>query len=381
MYEENTNGFSNNTSLDFEALSEEEFLSEGIESQKNSSAEEKRNDESVKNEISVDDDGCVEIVGIRFRGMGKEYFFSPAGLSLEVGNKVITETARGMELGDVTRANEKVSISQTVAPLRPIMRLATEKDILHFEENLELEKEAMVKCNEQIEKHGLEMSLTGAEYTFDNKKLLFYFTSEGRVDFRELVKDLAYIFHTRIELRQIGIRDEAKMIGGLGICGRPFCCSTFLNDFGQVSIKMAKEQNLSLSSTNISGPCGRLMCCLRYEHATYEEEISKTPPVGTYVSTPEGNGTVTEINPLAGKVKVHLSKKYSEAPVEFYRDQVKKTEKRKKDEDAENEAMERKANKEAQAAEREAKRSRLPKPKLRPYVKPDFEETEIDEES
>lgn len=255
----------------------------------------------------------VEIVGVGFRTAGKTYYFSPKGLSLQVGNPVIVETARGVEMGRITIANRQISRSEIVSPLKEIMRLATQADVARYEENKRLEEQAAEICRKKIQSHKLEMDLVSVEYTFDNSKLLFYFTAENRVDFRELVKDLASVFKTRIELRQIGIRDEAKLMGGFGTCGRPFCCSTFLADFVQVSIKMAKEQNFSLNSNKISGACGRLMCCLRYEHDTYEEAIKKTPSVGSYVSTPNGLGTVIEARPLAETIKVKLDEK-SDAP-------------------------------------------------------------------
>ena len=229
-------------------------------------------------ELKLDSDGKVEIIGVRFRDGGKVYYFDPAGVSVDSTDRVIVETARGTEYGFVATPNSKVPASEIVPPLRPVIRKATEADDERFQVNQKLEGEAFEICRQKIENHGLEMKLIEAEYTFDNSKLLFYFSAEARVDFRELVKDLASVFHTRIELRQIGIRDEAKILGGLGICGRPFCCSSFLSDFVQVSIKMAKEQNLSLNSAKISGTCGRLMCCLRYEHESYEEEIARTPP-------------------------------------------------------------------------------------------------------
>ena len=263
----------------------------------------------------------TEIVGVRFKSTGKTYYFDPAGITAARGSFVIVETARGPEFGEVTLANRRVPTSDIVPPLRPLLRLATNADIAHNEENDQKEAEAFRICNEKIAAHGLDMKLVDAEYTFDNTKLLFYFTSAGRVDFRELVKDLASVFRTRIELRQIGIRDEAKMIGGLGICGRPLCCSGFLSDFCQVSIKMAKEQSLSLNSTKISGNCGRLMCCLRYEHQTYEEEIRLTPPVDSVVKTPDGIGTVCETSPLVGTLKVRLNDSDG-LPKQYHRDDV-----------------------------------------------------------
>ncbi len=264
----------------------------------------------------------VEVVGIRFKSTGKTYYFAPSGITAKKGMSAIVETARGLEYGDISLANTLVSESDIVPPLRPIVRIATEADKAHNLENKQKEQEAFVTCNERILAHNLDMKLIDAQYTFDNSKLLFYFTSSGRVDFRELVKDLASVFRTRIELRQIGIRDEAKLIGGLGLCGRPLCCSRFLSDFGQVSIKMAKEQNLSLNSSKISGSCGRLMCCLRFEHETYEYETKRTPPVDSTVKTEDGIGTVTEINPLAGTLKVRLADKPDTAPKSYHRDNV-----------------------------------------------------------
>ena len=255
----------------------------------------------------------VEIVGVGFRTAGKTYYFSPKGHQLTLGTPVIVETARGVEMGKITIANRMVSEREIVSPLREIIRPATVADISRYEENQRLEVRAAEICKQKIRHHKLEMDLVSVEYTFDNSKLLFYFTAENRVDFLELVKDLASVFKTRIELRQIGIRDEAKLMGGFGVCGRPFCCSSFLSDFVQVSIKMAKEQNFSLNSAKISGACGRLMCCLRYEHDVYEEAIKVTPTVGSYVSTANGLGTVVETRPLAGTIKVKLDEK-AEAP-------------------------------------------------------------------
>ncbi len=208
----------------------------------------------------------TEIVGVRFKEAGKVYFFAPRGFKIKEGDCVIVETARGMEFGFAASSNRMVSSTAIVSPLRPVLRMATKDDIDRYTQNKQLEQDAFPICQQKIKEHGLEMKLIEAEYTFDNSKLIFYYSAESRVDFRELAKDLASVFRTRIELRQIGTRDEAKMIGGLGICGRPFCCASFLQDFMQISIKMAKEQNLSLNSSKISGTCGKLMCCLRYEH-------------------------------------------------------------------------------------------------------------------
>jgi cell fate regulator YaaT (PSP1 superfamily) len=249
---------------------------------------------------------AYEIVGVRFKTTGKIYYFDPQGLKLEEDRNVIVETARGLEFGKVVIPNRIVSEDKVVLPLRPVIRAATKEDVLIYEENKRKEKDAAKICLEKIAEHKLEMKLVDVEYTFDNNKLLFYFTAEGRVDFRELVKSLASIFRTRIELRQIGIRDETKLIGGLGVCGRPFCCKKFLDDFCQVSIKMAKEQNLSLNSQKISGACGRLMCCLRFEHELYEEELAKLPKLDALVETPDGRGIVCELSPLCGLIKVRF---------------------------------------------------------------------------
>ena len=268
------------------------------------------------------DEETTEVVGVRFKEEGKVYYFAPGQFQLSKGTAVIVETARGPEYGTVWVANRTVRNSEIIQPLREVLRCATPEDQKHHRENKAKETEAFRICGEKIAQHGLDMKLVEAQYTFDNSKLLFYFTSAGRVDFRELVKDLASVFRTRIELRQIGIRDEAKLMGGLGACGRPLCCATFLSDFGQVSIKMAKEQSLSLNSSKISGVCGRLMCCLRYEHEAYVEEIKLTPPVDSVVKTPDGIGTVVETSPLRGLIKVKL-KDTDGAPIQIHRDQVK----------------------------------------------------------
>ena len=265
-------------------------------------------EQNERNEIIAESgapkDTRVEVVGVKFKETGKVYYFAPGGFCVSEGDHVIVETARGIEFGDVVIANRLVEEKETVQPLRSIMRIATPEDCVTREVNVKREKEAFSVCQQKIKDHKLEMKLVDVEYTFDNSKLLFYFTADGRVDFRELVKDLASVFRTRIELRQIGIRDEAKMMGGLGVCGRPFCCSSFLSDFVQVSIKMAKEQSLSLNSANISGACGRLMCCLRYEHDTYEAQLKKMPPVDSRVQTADGVAIVTEVIPLEEKMKV-----------------------------------------------------------------------------
>lgn len=263
----------------------------------------------------------VEIIGVKFKPSGKVYYFSAANHKATTDDSVIVETARGLEIGAVSIPNKMIKQSEIVSPLRSVVRIATPDDLKHAEENKVKEAEAFEICKAKIADHKLDMNLVEVEYTFDNTKLLFYFTSDGRVDFRDLVKDLASVFRTRIELRQIGIRDEAKLLGGLGVCGRPFCCSSFLTDFVQVSIKMAKEQNFSLNSAKISGACGRLMCCLRYEHETYEEAIKKSPPMGSTVKTPNGNGIVIETNPLAGMIKVRLDDK-PESPRAYSVDDV-----------------------------------------------------------
>ena len=285
-------------------------------------------DESMVPEVvvSIEDETdptpTVSVTGVRFKPGGKVYYFDRGELEIKTGSYVIVDTARGEEFGEVAFGKRAVKESALVLPLRSVIRVATEQDIKHNAENKQKEEEAFKICLEKVQKHSLDMKLIEAQYSFDNSKLLFYFTSANRVDFRELVKDLASVFKTRIELRQIGIRDEAKIMGGLGVCGRPLCCSTFLSDFVQVSIKMAKEQNLSLNSGKISGCCGRLMCCLSYEYKTYAEEGAKTPPVDATVKTPDGVGTVTESNALAGTVKVRLNDKPDTPPVLYKRDDV-----------------------------------------------------------
>ena len=247
----------------------------------------------------------VKVVGIRFRNAGKIYYFGPGKLQLKAGMHAIVETARGVEMGTVMTDPREVSEESVVQPLKPVIRIATEQDEKQVEKNRQKEKEAFKICLEKIAKHKLDMKLVEAEYTFDNNKLLFYFTADGRIDFRELVKDLAAIFKTRIELRQIGVRDETKILGGIGICGRPLCCHTYLSEFAPVSIKMAKEQNLSLNPTKISGVCGRLMCCLKNEQETYEYLNKQLPNVGDQVMTPEGiKGEVQSVNVLRQLVKV-----------------------------------------------------------------------------
>lgn len=264
----------------------------------------------------------IEVVGIRFRSSAKVYYFDPKGIRLHVGDCAIVETVRGAEFGEVSFGNRMIPKAGAVTPLRPVLRAATEADRTRNTENREKEREALRYCQERVTARGLDMKLIDAQIAFDRSKLLIYFSSEGRVDFRELVRDLAAAFRTRIELRQIGIRDEAKMLGGLGACGRPLCCSTFLSDFGQVSIKMAKEQNLSLNSLKISGICGRLMCCLRYEADTYAAEAKLTPPVHATVKTADGVGTVVSSVPLAGTIKVALQDAPNGETKTYSRDEV-----------------------------------------------------------
>ena len=248
------------------------------------------------------------IVGVRFQNAGKLYYFDPQATGAAAGDTVIVETARGQEMGETVTGPTEVPDEDIIPPLRPVLRVATQQDIQHKEENTAREKDAFAICKQKIAEHQLPMKLVSCEYTFDNSKLLFYFTAESRVDFRALVKDLASEFHIRIELRQIGVRDEARMMGGLGICGRPLCCTRFLGDFHPVSIKMAKEQNLSLNPTKISGACGRLMCCLQYEEDFYEKTSRSMPRVGKLVRTPDGDGTVAEVNILKETVRVRISK-------------------------------------------------------------------------
>ena len=248
----------------------------------------------------------AEVIGVRFKQVGKVYYFDPDGITAQKGDYVIVETARGIECGEVAMENRQVSDDNIVKPLKKVIRSATPEDLAQVKKNQEKQHSAFKICSEKIAQHKLDMKLVDVEYTFDNNKILFYFTADGRVDFRELVKNLASIFHTRIELRQIGVRDKAKMVGGLGICGRPFCCASFLDDFQPVSIKMAKTQNLSLNPTKISGTCGRLMCCLKYEQDAYEDLIRTSPKLDSFVDTPEGRGTVVDIDLLRQRVKVRM---------------------------------------------------------------------------
>mgnify|MGYP002552913193 FL=1 len=248
----------------------------------------------------------VNVVGVRFKSVGKIYYFDPGDIEIKKGDNVIVETARGVEFGSVVLADKQIGEDEIVSPLKSVLRKATEDDVKVMLANKEKEKQAFEKCVQKIAEHKLEMKLVDVEYTFDHNKILFYFTADGRIDFRELVRDLASMFKTRIELRQIGVRDEAKMLGGIGICGRPLCCSTYLGEFEPVSIKMAKEQSLSLNPTKISGTCGRLMCCLKNEQEAYEDLIRRTPQPGSVVKTPDGKGSVVSANLLKSIVSVSL---------------------------------------------------------------------------
>lgn len=274
------------------------------------------------NTNEVDENATVEIVGVKFKSTGKSYYFDPNGITFSVGECAILETARGLEFGEICIANKNVSEANIVQPLRKALRKATKEDIAHHESNKQREKEAFNIALDKIAFHKLDMKLVEAQYSFDNTKLLFYFTSAGRVDFRELVSDLASVFKTRIELRQIGIRDEAKMLGGIGMCGRTLCCSRYLSNFAQVSIKMAKEQGLSLNSNKISGNCGRLMCCLNFENQVYLDEIKITPMPGSIVKVDGGKGVVTDANPLTGMIKVHLDGAPEGEKISTHRDKV-----------------------------------------------------------
>jgi cell fate regulator YaaT (PSP1 superfamily) len=248
----------------------------------------------------------AEVVSIKFRNRGKTYFFDPAGIAVHDGELVVVETSKGLELGDAVQGNHEVEDEKIVQPLRPVVRIATDDDRRIEELCRKREKEAFAICRQKIEEHGLDMKLVDVECSFEGNKILFFFSSEGRVDFRELVRDLAGVFRTRIELRQIGVRDEARMLGGLGICGRPFCCGAFLDDFQPVSTKMAKTQSMSLNPAKISGACGRLMCCLRYEQEAYEELVKSVPKNGAFVETPDGYGNVVQVNVLRQDVKVKM---------------------------------------------------------------------------
>lgn len=265
----------------------------------------------------------VKIIGVKFKQKGKVYYFDPDNLNIKLHDFVIVETSRSLEYGEVVIPVSDIEEKNLVSPLKKVIRIATEADARQAEQNRKKEENAFNICNEKIIKHGLDMKLIEVEYTFDGSKILFYFTSGGRVDFRELVKDLASVFRTRIELRQIGVRDEAKLLGGLGICGRNLCCASHLSDFQPVSIKMAKEQSLSLNPTKISGTCGRLMCCLKYEQDCYEELNKITPKPGAIVSTPDGQGTVWSTSVLAGKLKVKLDKDDDNVLRDFTVDDIK----------------------------------------------------------
>lgn len=322
----------------------------------------------------------TKVIGVRFRTAGKVYFFDPLQFEIKRGDHVIVETARGIEFGTVVAGVHEVEDDKVIQPLKPVMRIAGERDIEQEAANKEKEKEAFKICREKILKHGLEMKLIDAEYTFDNNKVLFYFTADGRIDFRELVKDLASVFKTRIELRQIGVRDETKIRGGIGICGRPLCCHSYLSDFVPVSIKMAKEQNLSLNPTKISGVCGRLMCCLKNEEDTYEELNRKLPGVGDYVTTADGlHGEVQSVNVLRQLVKVLVEvgdekelKEYEADTLQFKRRRGKKGgQELSKEEQRELEKLEQIEEKE-EALEREEKRAEQ---------RPDRREQRVDSEN
>lgn len=263
------------------------------------------------------------IISVRFKPSGKPYYFDPCGMDIQTGNYVIVETSRGEECGEVCRGVHQVADSQITKALKPVIRVADDADIRRAKQNREDEKKAFVVCEECIEKRALDMKLIDVEYAYNRSKILFYFTADGRVDFRELVKDLAGLFRTRIELRQIGVRDESKMIGGIGICGQPFCCNRFLKNFQPVSIKMAKEQGLSLNPTKISGTCGRLMCCLAYEQPAYEYLSKITPMLGSVVKTPDGTGTVTEVNLVSGMLRIRLDNAAEGIQKYFHRDDCK----------------------------------------------------------
>lgn len=265
----------------------------------------------------------AQVIGVRFKDTGKIYYFDPRGLSIEEGQYVVVETVRGVECGQAAMGPKEISDERIAHPLKAVVRIADDNDIGAIRQKHEKEKKAFDYCAGKISRHGLDMKLIDVEYSFDGSKILFYFTSEGRVDFRELVKDLASMFKTRIELRQIGVRDEARMLGGLGVCGKPFCCSTFLEEFQPVSIKMAKEQGLSLNPAKISGTCGRLMCCLKYEQPAYEELNKITPRNGSFVETPDGRGKVIETNVISGNLRVILESDTDTAAHTYHRDKVK----------------------------------------------------------
>ena len=304
----------------------------------------------------------IKVIGVRFRTAGKIYYFDPVKYDVKRGDHVIVETARGIEFGTVVLAPKEVEDDKVVQPLKPVLRLATEKDMEQEANNKKKEKEAYKICLEKIRKHNLEMKLVDAEYTFDNNKVLFYFTADGRIDFRELVKDLAAVFKTRIELRQIGVRDETKIVGGIGICGRPLCCHTHLSEFAPVSIKMAKEQNLSLNPTKISGVCGRLMCCLNNEEETYEELNRKLPNVGDFVTADDGlKGEVHSVNVLRQMVKVLVDINDEKELKEYRADQLrfKKKHKNRKDNSSTEDLKELKELEKLEKKEKQEKHSGL----------------------
>lgn len=299
----------------------------------------------------------ITVIGVRFRSGGKVYYFGPGELEIKNGDHVIVETARGVEYGYVVLGNRQVEDDKVIQPLKSVIRLATEEDSIKEESNRKKEKDAFGICQEKIRKHGLEMKLIDVEYTFDNNKILFYFTADGRIDFRELVKDLASVFKTRIELRQVGVRDETKIVGGVGICGRELCCHSYLSEFIPVSIRMAKEQNLSLNPTKISGVCGRLMCCLKNEEETYEYLNSKLPCVGDYVTTDDGlKGEVHSVNVLRQQVKVVVIVEHDEKEIREYKvDQLRfKSRKRKRKTEVEDAEL-----KKLEALEKKEERSKL----------------------
>lgn len=302
----------------------------------------------------------IKVIGVRFRRAGKIYYFSPGDIQIHTDDHVIVETARGVEYGHVVIGSKEVEDDKVVQPLKPVIRLATLEDDREEEINREKEKEAFKICQEKIKKHKLEMKLIDAEYTFDNNKVLFYFTADGRVDFRELVKDLASVFKTRIELRQIGVRDETKILGGIGICGRPLCCHTHQSEFLPVSIKMAKEQNLSLNPTKISGVCGRLMCCLKHEEETYEELNSRLPNTGDHVSAKDGSrGVVSSVNVLRQIVKVIVTLENEEKEIREYKVEELKFRPRRRKEKNHKRFEEDKDLKDLEALERKEGKSKL----------------------
>lgn len=304
----------------------------------------------------------IKVIGVRFRKAGKIYYFDPAGRDISTGQHVIVETARGIEFGDVVLGCREVEDSKVVQPLKPVIRMATQEDENIEANNRKKEKDAFKICQEKIKKHGLQMKLIDAEYTFDNNKVLFYFTADGRIDFRELVKDLAAVFKTRIELRQVGVRDETKILGGIGICGRTLCCHSYLSEFIPVSIKMAKEQNLSLNPTKISGVCGRLMCCLKNEEETYQVLNSKLPGNGDFVTTDDGlKGEVQSVNVLRQLVKVLVTVNHDEKEIREYRvEQLRFKPRRKKEKkDGQNDKRQHSELKALEALEKKEGKSKL----------------------